>query len=314
MAVATENFQMENMENLVWPVDLPIDVVSKEGESGKLKEINYEDADAKRKVMTIDDAVQQYSLNFGLQSDQFLGFNRKAFPWGSSMDTKEESAEQSSSLDVEVEVKSAFQKDLQEPPPASETPAEPRKRYRFQSAVVDSENREEDSDGEEVWLCKKCRLPLGDIRYTDEDEDRCKANGLHGECMAQGMLAKMGAEDAEKIEKDRKEKAERHEAYGIGWKTSHIPRNDSTARKLTLQEVPQGMVCLVFDEETRTVGVASTFEPAASVNLEYLSVALQVRRKEGHEPVFSLDPVNPEAEQCERHKMQEKVFVPQWLA
>ena len=38
----------------------------------------------------------------------------------------------------------------------------------------------------------------------------------------------------------------------------------------------QDMCCLVYDPETHTVGVAPTIEPCAAVNLEYLSVALQV--------------------------------------
>merc|ERR1719333_1580265 len=69
------------------------------------------------------------------------------------------------------------------------------------------------------------------------------------------------------------------------------------------------MVCVVLDEETRTIGLASTLDPAAALNLEYLSVALEVRRTAGHEPVFSLDPVSNDA-----HAMQEKKFVPEWLA
>merc|ERR1712110_936829 len=43
-----------------------------------------------------------------------------------------------------------------------------------------------------------------------------------------------------------------------------------------------------------------TTEPSASVNLEYLSTSLQVRRTEGHEPTFSLDPVDAD----DPHSMQ----------
>merc|ERR1719352_1782686 len=69
------------------------------------------------------------------------------------------------------------------------------------------------------------------------------------------------------------------------------------------------MICVVLDEETRSIGVASTLEPACAVNLEYLSTALEVRRREGHEPYFSLDPVS-----SDQNAMQEKKFVPEWLA
>merc|ERR1719502_1842928 len=77
-----------------------------------------------------------------------------------------------------------------------------------------------------------------------------------------------------------------------------------------MREVPQGMICLVLEESTRSVHIASTTEPAAAINLEYLSLALRVRRSEGHEPVFSLDPGSA----ANDHTMQEKVIVPEWLA
>merc|ERR1719253_2332047 len=112
----------------------------------------------------------------------------------------------------------------------------------------------------------------------------------------------------EKAENEEKQK-ERAE-YGIGWKSSHIPRNDTAAGKFAMRQVPQGMVCLVLDEETETIHIASTAEPASALNLEYLSTSLEVRRREGHEPVFSLDAVDPK----EPDSMQAKVFVPDWLA
>ena len=39
--------------------------------------------------------------------------------------------------------------------------------------------------------------------------------------------------------------------------------------------------------------MAPTLEPAASVNLEYLLLALKVRKTARREPLFSLDPVDP---------------------
>merc|ERR1719335_1268796 len=87
-----------------------------------------------------------------------------------------------------------------------------------------------------------------------------------------------------------------------------IPRNERAASKFAKKEVPQGMVCLVLDESTQQVRLASTLEPAASINLDYLSTALKVRRQEGHEPYFSLDPVSTDL-----HAMQTKVFEPAWL-
>lgn len=71
------------------------------------------------------------------------------------------------------------------------------------------------------------------------------------------------------------------------------------------------MVCLVLSDDrgSHTLQAASTTEPSAAVNLEYLSTALRVRRLEGHEPFFSLDPVDP----SQKHSMQRKRFIPQWL-
>jgi len=51
-------------------------------------------------------------------------------------------------------------------------------------------------------------------------------------------------------------------------------------------------------------------EPAAAVNLEYLSTALRVRREVGCEPFFSLDPVDG----ADTASMQQKRFEPAWLA
>ena len=52
------------------------------------------------------------------------------------------------------------------------------------------------------------------------------------------------------------------------------------------------MCRLVFDESSGRVKIASTVEPAAAPNLEYLATACQVRRRENREPLFSLDPVD----------------------
>ena len=40
--------------------------------------------------------------------------------------------------------------------------------------------------------------------------------------------------------------------------------------------------------------MAPTLEPAAAVNLEYLLLALKVRKTARREPLFSLDPVDPQ--------------------
>merc|ERR1719387_1151116 len=91
-----------------------------------------------------------------------------------------------------------------------------------------------------------------------------------------------------------------------------IPQNAGPARKLACRPVPQRMCCLVLQDGLRSVRLAATVDPAGSVNLEYLSLALQVRRGEGREPFFSLDPVGS----CEDPEtaMQAKRIEPRWLA
>jgi len=76
------------------------------------------------------------------------------------------------------------------------------------------------------------------------------------------------------------------------------------------------MCCLVTEKDGSCVRVAPTLEPAAAVNLEYLSLALQVRRTEGREPLFSLDPVEngQVGEEDAEAAMHIKRFEPDWLA
>ncbi|CAE7453201.1 unnamed protein product [Symbiodinium sp. CCMP2592] len=62
---------------------------------------------------------------------------------------------------------------------------------------------------------------------------------------------------------------------------------------------------------SRSIRVAPTAEPAAAVNLEYLALALKVRRESRREPLFSLDPVDPKNVET---TAQKKRFEPEWLA
>merc|ERR1712190_118390 len=90
--------------------------------------------------------------------------------------------------------------------------------------------------------------------------------------------------------------------------------------KIGCQPVPQGMCSLVFQEDSKQLQVAPTIDPAESVNLAYFALALQVRLREGREPLFSLDPVVKSApkslhpSQCPEARMQTKRFEPDWLA
>jgi hypothetical protein len=162
----------------------------------------------------------------------------------------------------------------------------------------------QDDDGESIRVCHHCSLPLGDVVHTRNDKM------VHAECMAQLMLQDLQKDEAARLREVRAKKSKQHADYGIGWKMDHIPRNSESASKLLMRDVPQGMVCLVKDEAANSIRIASTQEPAAALNLEYLSTVLQVRRSEGCEPVFSLDPTTPDVS----NSMQRKVFVPEWLA
>mmetsp|Transcript_107455 Transcript_107455/g.269550 ORF Transcript_107455/g.269550 Transcript_107455/m.269550 type:complete len:895 (+) Transcript_107455:103-2787(+) len=169
-------------------------------------------------------------------------------------------------------------------------------------------------DGETVLTCQQCQLPLGELVYLDRTGEE---KLLHGECKARCMLHKLRTDEQERKHRELELKKVRREEFAIGWSPiGTIPRNAVCAGRLGCAVVPKGMCCLVNDKDSSTVSVAPTFEPAAAMNLEYLTVALQVRRTEGREPLFSLDPAengklddkDPEA------SMLVKRFEPDWLA
>jgi len=150
--------------------------------------------------------------------------------------------------------------------------------------VIDTQD--EGFDGEEPRLCPECGLPIGDGGYTDE----ASGDVVHGECRAQLILNELRREEDGRQREQSAVKQQRRAEYGIGWEASKIPSGIALAGKLQLDPAPRGMCCLVLEEEPRKLRVVPTLDPAASMNLEYLSVALQVRKREGREPLFSLDP------------------------
>jgi len=193
--------------------------------------------------------------------------------------------------------------------------------WRAPEAEKKGLDAEVDSDGEEVSLCRHCGLPLGDFGYTACEGTR---KFIHGECMAQKVIDDMRKEDQDRMNEDAALKKKKRTEYDIGWKVERVPRSLTLAKKLQCcTSVPQGMCCLVLDRESKTVRIAPTMEPAASVNLPYLAMALQVRLKEGKEPWFSLDPVDSARAKELTHydpklnpekTMQVKRFEPAWLA
>jgi len=182
--------------------------------------------------------------------------------------------------------------------------------------AAEQESEKKKASGEEVLLCKECCLPLGMNAYTSGGKKKAM---MHGECMAQHMLREMREEEKKRKQKEAELKQSRRAEYEIGWHAGVVPSNVAAAEKLNCGIVPQGMCCLALVEDEAsgdiTVAVRPTLEPGAAVNLEYLSIALQVRRREGREPLFSLDPIDPaRTSGCPEGSMQEKRFEPEWLA
>jgi len=235
-------------------------------------------------------------------------FNRKAFPWrtqGGGAETQPFlSAEE---LQAEVEQDMGMKLDAsrlsKEFKPPSRLPVEKRQ-HILRTSRFSSEIDFADSEG--GLLCAHCGLPLGEIRYAASDSMHRR---LHGECMAQRMLSHLRGEVKLRREKEAKLKSSRREEYDIGWKVARIPPNIGVAEKMGCLLEPKGMVCLRVLGNECTVSIVPTLEPAGSVNLQYLSISLKVRRKEGREPFFSLDPVDPQ----KLDSMQVKCFEPDWL-
>eukprot|EP00971_Amphidinium_carterae_P169387 3356168-Amphidinium_carterae.1 len=108
------------------------------------------------------------------------------------------------------------------------------------------------------------------------------------------------------------QKKQKRADFGIGWSPDFIPDNARAAARLG-GSLPSSLCCIVLDEETHSLKLASTNFAFAAVNLEYLSLALRVRRSCGSEPFFSLDPASPMQHNAEG-AMQVKRFEPAWLA
>lgn len=175
-----------------------------------------------------------------------------------------------------------------------------------------------DSDGEDVPLCACCFMPVGEFAYKGDLVERlpphnhaAKQKCAHSECMALLMLENAQFQEEERVKKENQKKLANRLQYGIGWRMGCVPKNTAIAQRLGCSPVPNGLCCLVYDEAARTVRIAATHEPAASVNLEYLMLALKVRRDVNREPLFSLDPVD--VSNLEK-TLQKKRYEPSWLA
>mmetsp|Transcript_22414 Transcript_22414/g.63625 ORF Transcript_22414/g.63625 Transcript_22414/m.63625 type:complete len:770 (+) Transcript_22414:83-2392(+) len=146
-----------------------------------------------------------------------------------------------------------------------------------------------------------------EVQARAELEQALRPTGAEGESEARAVLRRLNEEEAARTKRDREEKDRLRAEYGIGWKVENIPVN-MASRSLGCEPQPSFMCALVLDG-AGSIRVAPTVEPAAAVNLEYLSTALRVRREDGREPFFSLDPVVG----ADTAAMQSKRFEPAWL-
>jgi len=129
--------------------------------------------------------------------------------------------------------------------------------------------------------------------------------------MAQVMSQEAQREEDARVKRENVKKEKNRREYDIGWRMDSVPKSAQWAERMGCKPAPQGLCCLVLDEASRTVKVAATAEPSAAVNLEYLLLALKVRKTASREPLFSLDPVDP---QNLEKTPQKKVYEPSWLA
>eukprot|EP00438_Fugacium_kawagutii_P011224 Skav228654 [mRNA] locus=scaffold2369:123061:148536:+ [translate_table: standard] len=138
-----------------------------------------------------------------------------------------------------------------------------------------------------------------------------KETCVHAECMAQVLIQDRQRDENSRTKRENLKKQKNRKEYDIGWRMDSVPKCSKLAVQMGCAAAPKGLCCLVLDETSRTVKVAATLEPSAAINLEYLLLALKVRRTAQREPLFSLDPVDP---QNLEKTPQKKVYEPSWLA
>ena len=228
------------------------------------------------------EALQQYLEKFGEnRTGGGMGYTRKAFPWNAAPQARNPAPKEA----IEAALAAAKPR-LSRARPAAEV----------------------DSDGEEVPLCSRCAMPVGEFAYEGRQG---RGSCVHAECMAQVLVEDAQRQEDRRAGWEAEKKLKSRKVYEIGWQMTSVPKSSVLAERLGCQTSPNGLCCLVLDEGSRTVKVASTLEPAAAVNLEYLLLALKVRKTASREPLFSLDPVDP---QNLEKTPQKKVYEPSWLA
>eukprot|EP00930_Biecheleria_cincta_P060789 TRINITY_DN4638_c0_g1_i4.p1 TRINITY_DN4638_c0_g1~~TRINITY_DN4638_c0_g1_i4.p1 ORF type:complete len:1016 (-),score=215.54 TRINITY_DN4638_c0_g1_i4:82-3129(-) len=231
------------------------------------------------------EALRRYQRKFGEAHEEGArkGFNRNSFPWFTP---------QGRSVKANPELTHAAAMAVKNDGEKTDSKTKP---------------TDIDDDGEEIRICAHCSLPVGEIAYpSKEGKDAC----VHAECRAQIVLQELREKEEKSVRERQDQKLVSRFQHNIGWGPESIPQNAPIAQRLGHEMLPHGLCCLVYDAASQSVRIAATHEPSASINLEYLLLALKVRRHACREPLFSLDPVN----HLDIEKTpQKKVFEPKWL-
>ncbi|CAE7356561.1 unnamed protein product, partial [Symbiodinium necroappetens] len=167
------------------------------------------------------EAFRQYTEKFGECRDgSNPGYSRKAFPWFTG---KPPQGEKLSAESLQAALS-----------------------YRPTKKRLAKVNLTEvDSDREEIPLCTRCSLPVGEFAYQGrEGKDTC----VHTECMAQVLMKEAQREEEHRTTRENNKKLKNRREYNIGWRMDSVPTNASLAERMGCRPAPQGLCCLVLDE------------------------------------------------------------------
>lgn len=162
------------------------------------------------------------------------------------------------------------------------------------------------------FTCCTCGAIIKGGHYeTDRGVYRCSA------CEASSLQAEEDAKELQNISMQHRLIKRNTEDFKLRWRPELEP---CSLRALHVMGVPRAqlprskVVCLSFDKKTGHVGCApfgTRCDPRAAVNVSYLASALQVLRRYGREPCFSLDSKDPHDLAGE---FLVKRYYPSWLA
>jgi len=164
----------------------------------------------------------------------------------------------------------------------------------------------------ECFKCCTCGLAIKGSHYeADWGLHRCTA------CHAASLQAEEDAKDFQKETLERRLIKRNSKEFNLCWRAELEPCSLRALEAMGLRraQLPRGkFVGLCFDKKTGRVGCATLgpqCDSSSAVNMSYLASALQVLKRHGREPCFSLDSKDP-------HNLAGdtlvKRFHPSWLA